>query len=189
LTGFLNENFFLEEILLSIMNQITSFYEKPNGTKIKLTWIKDKEIEKYKPCYQVYGICFNEKGEVLIRKDGEKYSLSGGTPEKGEAPLQTLERELIEESDITIKKAIPLGVQKVEYLSKNEQEVEDDIFYQYRYICLIDKLLDQTPDPDNGKTYGRFFVPQNKVFEYIDWRNVGNAMFSDAFKEFQNLLK
>lgn len=166
-------------------------YEKYIGTlrngidksqKVTLSWIKTKNLEKYKPHYQVYAVCFNENGEVLVRHDGEKYSLPGGTPEKGETVMDTLKRELIEELDVTVKKAIPLGVQKVE-------EKNGRFFYQYRFICLIDKLLPQTPDPDTGRIYERLLVPQEVVTKLIKWGEVGNEMFKDAFLEFPNLLQ
>ena len=38
------------------------------GTEVGITWIPDNDIEKYQPCRQVYGICFNDKNEILIIK-------------------------------------------------------------------------------------------------------------------------
>ncbi len=43
-------------------------------------------------------------------------------------------------------------------------------------------LLPQTPDPASGKTWGRKFVPQDKILEYLPWKVVGEAMFRDAVK-------
>lgn len=169
------------------MNHI-SYLTKPTGITVTLTWIKTPEVEKYTPYFQIYGICFNEKGEVLVIEEKGKIKIPGGTPEKGENAIQTLTRELIEEADLTFKKAIPLGVQKVEY-PNNPNTAEGDLYYQYRFICLVDELLPQTPDSDTGITNPRKFISQKEVLEQIKWGDAGDAMFKDAFEMFPELLK
>jgi len=55
------------------------------GAEIAMTWIKtDRMNEDWKPVSQVYGICFNDKDEILIAREttNDKWQLLGGKPEK-----------------------------------------------------------------------------------------------------------
>ena len=152
-----------------------------NGHKVTMSWIETDSIERFRPVTQVYGICFNERGEILIcRETGEgKWQLPGGKPEIGESIEKTLTREVLEEVDIKVKNVKILGVQKVEF-PNNPNKDEGEVFYQARCVCEIDELLPQTPDPASGKTWERKFVPADKISEYIQWGEIGYAMFKDA---------
>lgn len=154
---------------------------------VTLTWYEDRDVNKYKPVRQVYGVCFNEKGELLIIKEKGKWKIPGGTPEENEIPQQTLIRELDEEASVTVSKLMPIGVQHV-LISGNTDTVKGNEYYQYRYICLIDKLLDQTPDPDTGVIYERKFVPAADITAWVEWGEVGDAMFEVAIKRYKDLV-
>jgi len=88
-------------------------------------------------------------------------------------------RELIEEADVKIKNCRPLGVQRVIH-PNNPNKIDGDIFYQYRYICEVDKVLDQTPDPATGLMMTRKFVPAPTINDWVNWGKTGRAMFEDA---------
>lgn len=151
---------------------------------IKFTWINDPDFDKYSPLTQVYGIVFNENGEILIaKKTFEKsWILPGGSPEGNETPEETLTRELIEEADVE-GEIIRLGVQKVEdRINPNQQ-----LIYQARCIVLLKKLLPQTPDPDNGEMWDRQFVPSEEINTYIFWGENGRKMFEDAVNLYNKL--
>jgi len=152
---------------------------KSNGQDVTLTWIKSDDLSSFKPYYQVYGILFNQTGEILLIQEKGKWKIPGGTPETGETDVDTLKRELTEEADVTVSKVIPLGAQRVDY-PNNPNKQEGDLYYQLRYICLVDELLPQTPDPDTGIVNPRKFVPADQITEYVKWGEVGNAMFADA---------
>jgi len=171
------------------MNYINSIFDY-NGKKYYLTWMNDVDFANLSPITQVYAVVFNENGEILVcRHDSEsKWQIPGGTPESNESTEETLHRELIEEVDATVSKFMPLGVQKV------EEEVNGEKFlssYQIRYVCLLDKLLEQTPDPDPKKGYiwERKFVPQAEINSYVNWGEIGKAMFSEATQIYNNQLK
>ena len=153
------------------------------GQEVGITWISDQDVEKYQPCRQVYGICFNEKNEILIIKgpDSDKWQIPGGTPEGGETREQTLIREIQEEADVLIKDCTPLGVQQIDH-PNNPNKVDGDKFFQYRYICKVDKVLEQTPDPATKITFKRKFVPSQEVTQYVKWGETGSAMFTDAIE-------
>src|SRR5260221_8955481 len=123
-----------------------------NGTEIVNIWIKTDSLEGLTPITQVYGICFNDKNEILVcrRDKNDTWQIPGGHPEKDEIIEQTLQREMLEEVDLKIKNIKVLGVQKA-----YPKEKPDEIIYQVRCICEVDELLPQTPDPDNDDTWER----------------------------------
>lgn len=153
------------------------------GQRFELEWILDSSFEKYEPITQVYGIIYDKFGHVLIgRKSSEKpWALIGGTPELGEAVLQTLERELVEEADVTFKNPVFLGVQRVQEIDK-EGKLISEPFYQSRVIAALDELLEQTPDPDTGITWERRFVPLDELNNFLKWGRSAKAMIDDAKK-------
>lgn len=152
---------------------------KSGATDVTLTWIRDDNLEKYTPFFQVYGICFNNKDEILIINEGSGWKIPGGHPENDESAEETLKRELIEEADVEVSQCIPLGAQRIDF-PNNPNTKEGDLFYQLRLICLINKVLPQTIDPANGKISERKFVPIDEVTTWVKWGNGGNAMFQDA---------
>lgn len=149
---------------------------------VDVTWFNRDNIDVKNldlPFTQVYGICFNEKGEILVMND-EKYTLPGGTPESRESPVDALVREILEEMDVTIKDPEFLGAQLVEYKKGIDKRHKLSKYYQLRFIAYIDEILEQTPDPDNGRIYERKFVPANKITEYVQWGKIGEQMFKEA---------
>lgn len=160
-------------------------FTNAKGHNVTLTWIQDDGIEQYKPFFQVYGIVFNSQGEILLIEENGKWKIPGGTPENDETAEDTLRRELVEEADVTIKDLTPIGVQRVDY-PNNPKTSEGDLYYQYRYICILDELLESSPDPATGITNPRKFVPAEKVTDYVDWGEVGKAMFDAAIKAHKN---
>lgn len=167
------------------MNHPTSTLTYDNKNFL-LTWIRDGSLENYKPVGQVYGIVFNDKGEILIarEKPEDKWAIPGGKPEAGESIEETLRRELEEEVDVSVSKVLPLGAQKVELEGDKEGKSTS---YQLRCVALLKELLPQTPDPAHGSTWERKFVPAEDVNGYIKWGELGVAMFNDAINLFKNL--
>ena len=155
------------------------------GAKVIFSWIRTNKPLNYQPWTQVYGICFDRKGKILIIKDKE-WKIPGGTPEKGESPETVLRRELIEEADTVISQCWPLGAQRVDYPDNPDPKMR--VFYQYRYLCLIEKLLPQTPDPDNGRIYPRKLVPAKEITNWVRWGPAGDAMFKDAIELFKKTI-
>lgn len=153
-----------------------------NGTTISLTWLRlDELTPEYKPITQVYGICFNDRGEILVGRERptDKWQIPGGKPETSESPEQALARELIEEVSVKVKNYHLLGAQLVEF-PNNPNKTEGDMFYQVRYICDIEELLPQVPDPDRGNLWERIFIPAEKITEYVKWGDLGALMFQQA---------
>lgn len=133
---------------------------------------------------QVYGVLFDDGGRILLMKDGDRYSLAGGTPENFDLDIEaTLRRELIEEINTTIEKPILLGYQSV------DEEDKSPIYAQVRMVALIDKIGEAKPDIDNGKTYERVLVTPVKAIELLSWGDTGKALINDAVILFKQKLK
>ena len=147
--------------------------------------MKLNSLEGITPITQVYGVCFNDKNEILIsRKVGdEKWIIPGGHPEGNETIEETLEREMIEEADVKVKNIKLVGAQKVHPKGKPEE-----YYYQVRCICELEELLPQTIDLAENVNWERKFVPVNKVTEFVQWGNTGNAMFKNAIELYNKNL-
>ena len=161
-----------------------------NGITVTNTWIQTNEIKNFKPITQVYGIIFNDVDEILIcrEKPEDRWQIPGGTPENNESLEEALVRELDEEVDVVVRQTTSLGVQKVS-MPNNPNKKMGNLFYQARYVALLDKLEEQTPDPDRGNVWERVFVPVSEIKEYIKWGASGDVMFDDAIRCYRKLNK
>ncbi|MBI2590596.1 MAG: NUDIX hydrolase [Candidatus Blackburnbacteria bacterium] len=160
------------------MSNVTQTTEWKGG-RFVVEWAKTRSLKGISPVTQVYGVCFNDKNEILIaRKVGEeKWIIPGGHPERDETIEQALKREMVEEADIRVKNIKLIGAQKV-----YPEGEPDKYFYQVRCICKVDKVLPQTTDPDDGVSWERKFVPASEITSYVKWGTTGNAMFKDAIQ-------
>lgn len=125
------------------------------------------------PVRQVYGILFDRSGRVLLQDDQGRFNLPGGTPEPADAGLLgTLERECMEESQVRISDAVPVGYQLVG---------EDRVFYaQVRMAGLIKELCPAAADPCTGRVYRRLMVAPLQAPALLDWGSRGEAQFAAA---------
>lgn len=156
-----------------------------NGQDIVYTWIPTDDVGNFSPVTQVYGVCVDNDGKILIIKD-KRWQIPGGTPEEGESFTETLKRELLEEAQTEVGELLPLGVQEVSYPNNPDKE-QGDLFYQYRYVAKIKKINPMQADPDTGRIYERKFVSFDEIGEYVKWGDVGNEMFKDARVAVQSL--
>lgn len=132
---------------------------------------KDIEIK------QVYGIVFNEDGNIFLRIDDGLYKLTGGKPELEDKSIEdTLKREFIEEANITLKNIHLLGYQLVE----EDNGVKP--YVQVRMIAKIDKIFENRADLDNGKLYERVFKTPKETINLLNWGDVGKEQIEDAVK-------
>ncbi len=136
-------------------------------------WFK-KQVPDDLKVTQVYGIVFSDDGRIILRIEDGKYQLTGGHPKDFEKYEETLQREYIEEVNISLKDIYYLG-----YLLVTEDSKEQ--YAQVRMIARINKIGEKRPDIDNGKIYDRKLVSLDKVKEYLNYDGIaGNAMIDDA---------
>lgn len=136
------------------------------------------------PTEQVYGILFDHMGRVLVLKDGERYNLPGGRPEKGEDWAETLRRECLEEAQALIGRVLFLGHVRVRETFHGVSRS----FAQVRMVGEILELLPAQPDLATGRTYARQFYPPAGAAELLGWGDHGSQQLADAAEKW-NLEK
>lgn len=158
---------------------------KYKGQTVTIVWHEANSFEGLSPVTQVYGLCFNSKGKILIIKDGN-WLIPGGKPEEGESLIETLKRELWEEARVFIKNPKPIGYNEVHF-PNNPNKREGELFYQVRFVCLVDKVAEMGKDPATGKIYQRKFVEPEKFTDFVKWGNTGEAMVSRGIEKMKKL--
>lgn len=124
-------------------------------------------------CKQVYGVCFVGDRMVIGRRiRNDKWGLIGGSVEKGETFTEALAREVKEESNMRVLKAVPIGYQKV-------TPPDSEPFYQLRFCVLVEPLgefvKDTDGNPDSGIAEIKLIEPE-KHKEYFDWGEIGERV-------------
>ena len=144
---------------------------------MKFIWHKSSNFLSLKPITQIYGVCFDNKGNILIiRTPNVNWNIPGGTPENNEIPEQTLKRELKEEVDVTIGKNAMIGYYEV---------VSDkSTIYQLRFAALLNEKKPLTIDPALGVVNERKFVSLDEFFRYVEIKDY-EPMLNEAISWFK----
>ena len=144
---------------------------------MKFIWHKSSNFLSLKPITQIYGVCFDNKGNILIiRTPNGNWNIPGGTPENNEIPEQTLKRELKEEADVTIGKNAMIGYYEV---------VSDkSTIYQLRFAALLNEKKPLTIDPALGVVNERKFVSLDEFFRYVEIKDY-EPMLNEAISWFK----
>lgn len=131
-------------------------YEKLSDN-LKIRWIENFNIsnEKYT---QVSGYIFNEENKLLIVGDGKSWTIPGGHPESNESEIETLIREVLEESSTELK--------EISYLGAVEVVENGEVYYQLRYFGRVANILDFKGE---WETSERMFVSLDELHKYIKW--------------------
>jgi ADP-ribose pyrophosphatase YjhB (NUDIX family) len=141
------------------------------GLPLTQIWLspEEKSIDK-NFITQVSGICITEDKKILLlrnSKEGNWY-LPGGTPERDETVLETLNREVFEEATVILEKSHLLGIIE-NIFPNNPNKDEGELFYQLRYISFLKEIKKQTLDPSSGKVLERIFVSIDDFFNYVTY--------------------
>ena len=140
-------------------------------------WHKDTNFQHLNPITQVYGVCFDKDGNILIKKGlSKEWNIPGGKPESNETPVQTLKRELEEEADVEIDEYQMIGYFEV--------PIDNSTIYQLRFTCKIKAVNKQTIDPAKNIINERKFVKPNEFFDYVKIENY-RPMIDEAIKWFE----
>lgn len=143
---------------------------------IRVQWVAS-EYAPSLPITQVYGYCFNEKGQILLIKDQGSFNLPGGKPEKGESFEETLHREVLEEAQAFLGDTLLFGYQLV---WEDSKPLVGQSYAQLRMIAQIIKLLPSGIDPATGRQYERCLYRPEQVQEVLRWGQSGQAQLSRA---------
>ena len=135
----------------------------------------------YSLCKQVYAVCLCD-GKMVIGLGGNKKSwgLIGGTIEKGETFVQTLKREIQEESNMEVLAWKPIGYQKIVYDDNGE------ILFQLRAVCKVRPLGKFISDPDGDVDEIKLINPDD-YRKYFDWGETSERIMEVAKMELNNL--
>ncbi|MBN1585367.1 NUDIX domain-containing protein, partial [Candidatus Uhrbacteria bacterium] len=134
------------------------------GRRIHLEWHESDTYPNDIPVSQVTGFCVNERGDILLVKNRRGWGFPGGHPEGGETVLETLKREVSEESNAEIE---PIGL--VGYVEVNDPEnegIEGKHYVQLRYLAKVTGLREWE---GAFETSERIFAPLEDVSKYVPW--------------------
>jgi 8-oxo-dGTP pyrophosphatase MutT (NUDIX family) len=108
--------------------------------KLTRTWTERKSInsvDEKVPVRQVYvWILTTDERVILVSKDGDKWQLPGGKPEKNESLIETAKREVDEETGIDIS-PYEDGLEFFGYYTVNEPEADPVTYLQVRYLLSL----------------------------------------------------
>ncbi len=161
INGFKNHTnaLFGANLYKNIMN--TTEIVKFGETTYEFAWIEGGEPST-ELVSQVSGYVFNDNNEMLIVKN-KNWTIPGGHPEEGESYVETLKREVIEESNVEIKNIVYLGQVKVTNMDNGE------IKYQLRYTAEADVINDF--EQKEFEVSERIFINPTDLTTYIPWAN------------------
>ena len=154
------------EMIVGLLLQIWKKHLKNNqeiiefgGAPILLNWSKVRygNLTNIK---QVSGYIYNNVGQILIVKNGKNWTIQGGKPENDETFMQTLNREVMEETCVTIKNLEYIGEVLVSDLTTGEK------YIQKRFKALIKEIF---PFVQDFEVERRLFVPPKDIGKYIKW--------------------
>lgn len=136
----------------------------------------------------MYGLCFNQRGEILLTFDQGSYGLPGGKPEDGETREETLIREVLEEIQCEIESLEYIGYQHV---TGDPDKFSGASHAQLRYACRITKLLPQMFDMATGRFIDRRFASPTDAAALLGWgvngrQQIASACASDYFTVLQD---
>jgi 8-oxo-dGTP pyrophosphatase MutT (NUDIX family) len=106
---------------------------------------------------------------VVLGFEGLDYVLPGGKPEPGEDFLQTLVREVREETNMAVLHAVPIGFVHV---------LEEGV-HQLRYACLVAPIGPFTADPAGQVLSIRTAEPAAAP-DLLGWGRIGQALLQRA---------
>lgn len=142
--------------------------------KTSFVWHRAWPPPEVLPVRQVYAWVVNQGARALLLDMPGGWNLPGGTPEHVDCDWRaTLDREVLEEADVTLRDVVPLGYQEV----RPQGGVP---FAQLRVAARVGRWLPATPDPDSGQVYPRVWVPLGEAAERLGWDEPGRAQAAAA---------
>ena len=145
-------------------------------TRHSTTWHRGS-VPAGLPVKQVYGIISDRVGRILLLQDGSRFNLPGGKPARGETFCQTLQRECMEEAQVTLSRITYLGFVRV---SEHHHGRSVPEYAQVRMVALLDRILNHATDPATGRTYARLMMVPRKAASALNWGSHGFAQIQAA---------
>lgn len=132
------------------------------GTGASMQWVVASAWSSFAPVTQVYGVCFDDQGEIVVLSpDGKAgWNLPGGKPEGGEPWRATLLRAVRERVFAELGGSALLGAFAV-------SEPGRAPYFQLCCAARIAKLDPMGPDPATGKAFVRQLIPPSRFMEVV----------------------
>jgi ADP-ribose pyrophosphatase YjhB (NUDIX family) len=127
-------------------------------------------FDDFQDSKQSFGIVLNSDNQILlVSGTKEHWFLPGGGVEEGETLMDTLNREIYEESAIVLDQSSikPLFFQKV--YKKDEADEWKYIQTQARFVCRIERQDEFLEDPDCHDIKHQMFVDIKNLDKYLKW--------------------
>ena len=134
------------------------------GHRLTVTWHDSSFIPPRELITQASGICFNNKGRIiLVTTDGSSWHLPGGHPEGDEDMKTTFIREVKEEACTIVTNLVYLGAQEI---TDPENNTGLSTYYQVRFWARV-RL-----QKFKGKheMVGRKLVKPSEINLSLNWR-------------------
>jgi len=134
----------------------------------------DDFAEIKEPVNGVHGFCFCGDKLVLVWSDKKGYwTLPGGSVETGESAEEATVREIKEETNMRVKKLIPMGVMYLHEPTKT--------YVQTRSYCEVEPYGEFTCDPDGDIDKIAIIDPQD-FHQYVHWKENGEHLLKQALE-------
>ena len=160
-----------------------SFWSEEDGTECRADIYLSGDFSDIGNVSQVYSFILNDnKTQLLIAKHRKgPYTLPGGHVEKGETLIQTLIREIKEETNKEIfeDEIIPFFYQKTFRKKLNSDWEKDEI--QVRYITFVKNNDKFISDPD-GDIVENEWINIEDLEKYLDWGKTTKMVLSEIKK-------
>lgn len=163
------------------MSLITSQININKTTAIKINLQPTDSIsnEIRSKAKKVYGVTFiNEKLVLIYNSKRNIWGFPGGTIEENETIEEALTREMIEEAQIQVSKAIFLGYVWTE-------DTQDSL--QLFFFVKGNQLGEFIADPDEGVTENRY-IELSEWSKYLPWKEVGEYLIERS-RELQKTIE
>lgn len=152
--------------MVSIHHQEWEF----NNKKFQADVFNQQDFSGLSPIKQVYALLIDSQGKVaVVLNKSNLWILPGGGTEPGESPLETLVREVKEETncDIDPTAAIPFYYQQVQ--AQQEDGTWGTTRYELRYVVPVKTFHPFEKDPDNNDTIKVAWISPQEITTYLDW--------------------
>jgi len=140
-----------------------------DGVLYKFEIYLSSDFSKLSGVSQAYGAVLDEENRLLVvSQDGKDWGLPGGTVESKEVLVDTLKREVYEESAVVVDSETikPFYYQEVYSRTNGRWELSD---IQVRFACRIEKIDKFVSDPDEGKVKYQKFVSVSDLGNFLKW--------------------
>lgn len=139
----------------------------------------------------------NNSDEILICHMGVKYFLIGGHIDNDESDEQCLNREVAEESGVTLNFSNILPIASSNYINKDYPKNGDITYtntnyYAIKYDLVPNIEMQNLTEEEKKENFKLMYIPKNEVINFLENTKEINATLSDtimAIKVYLNLQK